>query len=63
MKRNVGKFDRMIRVIVSVVLALAGYFTGLWFLYVFAAILMATAVMRFCGLYTLLGINTCKIKK
>ncbi|WP_319513777.1 DUF2892 domain-containing protein [uncultured Cohaesibacter sp.] len=56
---NVGKLDRVIRVIVGVVL-LAIVFIGpqtLWGL--LGIIPLATGLFRFCPLYTLIGFNSC----
>lgn len=67
MKKNVGKFDRIVRFIVALLIGIL-YFTDVIagtagiILLVFAAILLITGITGFCGLYTLFGINTCKIK-
>ena len=56
---NVGKLDRIIRVIVGIVL-LAIVFIGpqtLWGL--LGIIPLATGLFRFCPLYTLIGFNSC----
>ncbi len=67
MKRNVGKADKIIRILIAAVLV-ALYFTdtvtgtlGIIFLAA-AGISLITALINFCGLYKLFGINTCKIK-
>lgn len=63
--KNEGKVDRGIRVSLGVVfLVLALFFPPLALVFIIIAIvLIATGSIGFCGLYTLLGINTCKIKK
>lgn len=63
MKNNVGGIDRILRAALGLVLvALAATGTiGLWG-YV-GVVLLATAAFSFCPLYTLLGINTCPMKK
>ena len=65
MKQNVGIFDRTIRILIAAILAIL-YFTGavsgttgIVFL-ILAAILLLTAALRVCGLYTVFRINTCK---
>jgi len=68
MKKNVGKTDKMIRVILALLLAvlvITGVVEGTLsiVLVVAAAILLFTSFMSFCGLYTLLGISTCPVKK
>lgn len=64
MKKNEGNTDRIIRFILAVVFGAAGYFylTGTLAIvaYVLAVIMLFTALTGFCGLYTLLHINTCK---
>ncbi len=63
MKNNVGGIDRILRAALGLVLvALAATGTiGLWG-YV-GVVLLATAAFSFCPLYTLLGFNTCPMKK
>lgn len=57
---NVGNVDRVIRIILGLVLAVWAVTAGnLW--WILGAVLIATGVFRFCGLYRVLGINTCKI--
>ncbi|WP_067222256.1 YgaP family membrane protein [Marinomonas gallaica] len=63
MKANVGGLDKILRIVVGVLLialALTGVI-GAWG-YI-GVIPLATGVFNFCPLYTLLGINTCKLKK
>ena len=62
MKANVGKTDKIIRIIIALIIAAAGvYFNSWWGL--LAIIPLATALVSFCGLYSLLGISTCHAKK
>ena len=62
MTKNVGKADKIIRIILGIGIAAAGiYYQSWWGL--LSIIPIATAFMNFCGLYTLLGINTCPAKK
>lgn len=67
MKRNVGSFDRIIRGILGA-LALVGLFlvkgTALQIvLGIVGIVLILTAIFGLCPLYSLLGINTCGIRK
>lgn len=68
MKKNVGKSDKIVRFIIAIVLATL-YFTNILtgtlgiIALVLAVVSVATAFMNFCGLYKLVGINTCKMKK
>jgi len=65
MKQNVGIFDRTIRILIAAILAIL-YFTGVvtgttgTVFLILAAILLLTGILRVCGLYALVGINTCK---
>jgi len=59
---NIGKTDRIIRVIIGVVIAVLGfYFRSWWGL--LAIIPLVTAALGFCGLYVPLHISTIKPKK
>lgn len=64
---NEGGLDRVLRVILGIALLLGGIVTTqLLFkvlFFFFAGMMFFTAITGFCGLYKLLGINTCKIKK
>lgn len=63
MTANVGGIDRVLRIVVGAVLvalALTGT-VGAWGY--LGAIVLATGLFRFCGAYTLLGINTCPLAK
>lgn len=62
MKCNVGKVDRIIRIIISVILAVIGYLTKLWFFYILGGIFLLTAITGFCLLYVPFKINTCNKK-
>ena len=61
MKANVGGMDRILRVVAGAVLTLLAVTgtVGAWGY--LGLIVLATGVFRFCGAYTLLGINTCPI--
>lgn len=65
MKVNMGKTDKTIRVILAIVFAVL-YFTGTvsgtWgtVLLVLGGVFLASSVIGFCPLYTLVGVNTCK---
>ncbi len=61
MKPNVGQKDATVRMVLGVLIALAGfYFKSWWGLLAFVP--LVTAYFNFCPLYKLLGINTCKTK-
>jgi hypothetical protein len=62
MKCNVGKADKTIRIVLGLVIGIAGlYFKSWWGLV--GIIPIATALVGRCLLYLPFGINTCEIKK
>ena len=63
MKANVGGIDRILRIFTGLLLiALAiTNVVGLWG-FIVGGIVLATGVFRFCGAYTLFGLNTCPLK-
>jgi hypothetical protein len=67
MKKNIGKTDKIIRVLIAALIAVL-YITNVIsgtlgiILLAFAAVLTITSLINFCGLYTLFGINTCKVR-
>jgi hypothetical protein len=68
MKQNVGATDKIIRILLAIVFA-ALYFTNVVtgtfgiVLLVLAVVFAATALVGFCPLYALFGLNTCPVKK
>ena len=68
MSVNVGNIDRIIRFLIGV-LAIAAIFVGPFAgagweriaLGIVGAIMIGTSVFKFCPLYQIFGINTCKI--
>ncbi len=67
MKKNVGSIDKTLRILLAIIIAILFFtkvITGTLgiILLIFAGILVITSLIGFCGLYTILGINTCKIK-
>lgn len=66
MKKNMGKTDRGIRVLVAIIAALLVYFEVVQgtFSNIFiavAAIFVLTSLVSFCPLYALVGLETCKV--
>lgn len=62
MKANVGTIDRVLRIVVGLALiglTLAGTI-GAWGW--IGVVPLATALFRFCPLYTLLGMSTCPVE-
>ncbi|MCH9808511.1 MAG: DUF2892 domain-containing protein [Alphaproteobacteria bacterium] len=62
---NVGSVDRMLRLIAGVILVVLPFVMAigsplaLYGLPAVGAVLIFTALVRFCPAYTLLGLNTC----
>ncbi len=64
MKCNVGKTDQMVRLVLGVILLGAAFFSGVegtlkYILIVAGIIALGTGLLKFCALYTLLGMSTC----
>ena len=63
---NVGSADRLIRIIAGLVLIAVPFVLG-WSMLgmivsaLIGAVLVVTALVRFCPAYRLLGIRTCKV--
>jgi hypothetical protein len=68
MKKNMGTADKIIRIILAAVFA-GLYFTGTVtgtvgiILLVLGGVFLATSVISFCPLYTIVGANTCSTEK
>lgn len=62
MERNVGGFDGAFRTLLFIVSLVVSIMTGQWWWVAVGIIFFTTAVMAFCPLYTMLGINTDKNK-
>ena len=68
MKKNMGKTDKSIRVIIAIIIALLYYFnviegTIAYVLMALAMVFLITSFINFCPLYVPFGISTCKTKK
>lgn len=70
MHANVGSTDRIIRAIVGLALIVLPFFAGgtalanpllQWGAAAIGAVLVVTALVRFCPLYRLFGLSTCKV--
>lgn len=65
MRSNIGTTDRTLRLALGAVLialALLAGLDGAWRIAALVAgvVMIATALMRFCPLYTLFGLRTCR---
>jgi hypothetical protein len=58
MKANVGGIDRILRILVGIALIAWAALGGPVWAWI-GVVPLATGLMKFCGLYTLLGVNTC----
>ena len=68
MKKNMGIFDRVLRIILVIVVAVLIYMgtlsgTAAIILGIIAGIFLITSLIGFCGLYKVVGISTCSTKK
>lgn len=66
MKKNVGNIDKIIRLILAIVLFALAYFnvvggTLAIVAYVAGAIMLFTAFMKSCPLYSVFGFSSCPI--
>jgi len=59
MNKNVGSLDKNIRLVIGIVLIIAGFFSSLW-LGLVGIILIVTAIMNFCPIWAALKISTKK---
>jgi len=59
MKQNVGKTDKIIRLIIGTAIVAAGFLFESW-LGIIGIIPIATALLGWCPLYTLCGKESCK---
>ena len=51
MKCNVGKTDRLIRMVAGLILLILGIWLHSWLVFILGVILLATAIFKFCPLY------------
>lgn len=63
MNANVGTIDRVLRVVVGIIL-IALAFTGQIGVWGYIGVVpVLTGLFRFCPLYSMLGMNTCGLKR
>lgn len=67
MKKTVGSADKVIRIILGLILLIIAFALSVGsalkvVLIVLGIIALLTAITSICPLYSLLGINTCKVK-
>ncbi len=67
MTKNMGRTDRILRILVAIVLialGVSGTLQGGWAVggYIVAGIFIGTSFVSFCPLYRIAGMNTCENK-
>jgi len=62
LKKNVGGIDKVLRLVVGAVVIATGIYMGWWWLAVIGAIVFLTGLLGRCGLYYLIGVNTCPVE-
>lgn len=62
MKTNIGSTDKIIRLVLGVLIGGLGYYYHAWW-GLLAIIPIATALINFCPLYAIVGMNTCEVPK
>lgn len=59
MKRNVGAFDGVVRLIIAFVIFTYAILAGPWWIAFIAIIPIATSTLFYCPLYDIAGYSTC----
>jgi hypothetical protein len=62
---NIGKTDQIIRIVIAILLFIISFVISGWLriaLVIIGIVTLITAITRFCGLYKILGVNTCKVR-
>ncbi len=62
MEHNVGRVDKVVRVILAAYFGYLGYTNTNYWWYLLAVLLLFTVMTSHCQPYKWLGINTCKVK-
>lgn len=69
MSTNMGKTDRILRLVIAAVLVIAAFGTTtfgsgilFWLALIVAAVFTLTPFVGNCPLYRLIGLNTCKVR-
>jgi hypothetical protein len=60
MEKNVGSFDRILRIAAGILAISAGLFYGSWWGLI-GIVPLATGLMNTCPLYIPCGLSTCKV--
>ena len=62
MKANCGGIDRILRIVLGIALILWAIMGGPVWAWI-GVVPLATGLIKFCPLYTVLGMSTCEVKK
>lgn len=62
MTRNVGNTDRIIRFVLGIAVIAAGFYFQPW-LGALGLIFVGTALVNWCPIYAVFGINTCPLNQ
>jgi len=60
MKRNVGKVDRIMRLIFAILISVIAYSYEIWILYLIALLMLFTVIFGYCPPYGWFKIDTGK---
>lgn len=63
MKKNLGTFDRIVRLIFGLLLLLYAWWQVSWIALIFALFTFYEAFASWCIIYQLLGINRCPLNQ
>lgn len=63
MKKNIGTFDRLLRLGLGIVFLGLAYFYASWILAIVGVFCVYEALVSWCAFYQLLGKDTCNIDK
>ncbi len=63
LSKNVGGLDKWLRLVLGVVAVALGAYYQVWWLLIVGGLVFLSGLVGRCGLYYLLGINTCLIEK
>ena len=61
MKPNIGKTDKIVRIILALLIAAVGIYLKSWW-GLLAIVPLVTALISFCPVYKIVGLNTCAQK-
>ena len=63
MTKNVGGIDRILRILVGIALIAAAAMGSIGVWGYIGVVPLLTGLMGWCPVYTMLGLNTCSVKK